>query len=203
MRITGLSFARRPRASRASKERVVPTLNAAPDLADAAGRRPAIAVRARGPAGIHSALPLVRRESAHDSRAAHRGGNPGLGREGARSSGSSKSLIPTARRRPMRCRCRSRSERRRMRSPRRRRRPSSPGLPATEEAILHDAIWDAAFREQLFRAHHAAPEPGGKIRRIARRAGQRACRRRRRSRPPRSSAPSKAIRRCSSRTNFS
>ena len=33
-----------------------------------------------------------------------------------------------------------------------------------DEAILHDAIWDASFREQLFRVISAAPKPGREIR---------------------------------------
>ena len=81
----------------ASKERKIPMLDAAPDGGRAAGRRPARADRARSAAALHSQLPLVWRQGADDARHAHHRGDSHLGRAEARRSGSSKSIISTAR----------------------------------------------------------------------------------------------------------
>ena len=82
-------------------------------------------------------------------------------------------LTPTARRRSMRCRCRSRPARRQMRSRAMRRNAVIARFVGAQRAVLHDAIWDADFREQLFRMMASGATLEGQQRR-PRRRGQHA-----------------------------
>ena len=205
-RITGLCFGRRQRAARASQERVVPTLKARAEFARllADGQR-AQFEREILPDYIRNCRWFgAKARTIREMRIAEE--VPILGEENARNFGSSKSLTPTARRRPTRCRCRSRREM----------RPHA--IRAVGAACGHCAVrWRRRKRfcttrsgtrlsaRQLFRAHGATAE------RLSGKAGElvgvappaQAGDRRKKFRRRRSSAPSKAIRRCCSRTNFS
>ena len=203
--ITGSSCSRKANVERAAKKRVVPTIDAPRRTWKRCwtdGQRAQIE-REILPDYIRD-LPLVRREGAHASRNAHARTDPDFVRgRTPRNFGSSKSVISTARPKPTRCRCKiasgetAEAHRRNLR-----RMPSSRDSGVTD-AILYDAVWDAAFREKLFRLMLDRQRANGRNRQTGRRAESAGRPDRRSFRLRRFSAPSKAIRRCFSRTNSS
>ena len=137
---------------RPGKKRATPTLEAEPNLS----RCSSPMASARGSSAqilpeYLRGLPLVWGKGAGRARDADHRANPDCGRRRTRrSSGSCRSTTLTARRRFTLCRCRSRPAAPRTRFREIRRRPSSR-KSARHGAILYDALWDANFREKLFR----------------------------------------------------
>ena len=115
-----------------------------------------------------------------------------------------RSITPMALPRPIRCRCKSQAAR--PRDALARNAPQAViARVGRERAVLYDAIWDADFREKAFPTDGQRAE-SEREERPACRACRATCWRTepaKTRRPRRCSTPSRAIRRCSSRTDFS